>query len=148
MNPMKYGIILPLLIVFLVGIGSGGFVNQPTEIPSGAPLGVFDDYEPVWLYPVPEGLPGSVNQSTSSMDMDYYYYKPVWLYPLPEGLPEWLYPKTDPEDTGNATSPEGPAPFIMPEPLPISKEELFGSLTVQSGNKKSVISSQINSIFF
>jgi hypothetical protein len=151
---MKYEIILPIMIVFLVGMSSAGFLDEPVEVPSGTSLAVFGDYQPipfmdddyfyyqpVWIYPLPEGLPEYVHNNTSAYGMDDYYYHPLWLYPLPEGLPEWVYPKTDPKTSDDTASPAEPVlPLIMPTPLPISKDELFGSLTIISGEKQSLIS--------
>jgi hypothetical protein len=157
---MKLRIILPIMVVFLVGISSAGFLNEPVQVPSGTPLAIFDDYQPatfinddyyyyqpVWLYPLPEGLPEYVHTNTSAYSMNDYYYHPVWLYPLPEGLPEWVYPKTDAGDSAVPVSPEEPVPLIMPKPLPISKDELFGSRTIISEAKKSLISSYKTGFF-
>lgn len=157
---MKLRSILPIMVVFLVGISSAGFLNEPVEVPSGTSLAIFDDYlpatfmnddyyyyQPVWIYPLPEGLPEYIHTNTSAYGMNDYYYHPVWLYPLPEGLPEWVYPKTDPKDSDVPISPAEPVPLIMPKPLPVSKDELFGSLTISSENKKSLISSHKTGFF-
>ncbi len=115
---MKRGIILAIITLFLVGISSGGFIGEPAEEykPSWASYGIFDEYEPLnwgdgWLHPGYE----------------------------PFDLSAWLYPEPAPATDDDSPQWE-PVPLVLPEPLPVSKQELFGSLTTVSENKQSVLS--------
>ncbi len=139
MKQMKLLVILVIMAGLLVGVGSGGFLNDPVEAPSWAAIGLFGDYEPVsfgdgWLYPG---------------------YEPItfgdgWLHPgyKPFNLSDWLYPEPAPALPEDKEPPWEPVPLVMPQPVPLSKEELFGSLTTVSKDKQSLLSSMKASNYF
>lgn len=132
MKQMKLPVILVIVACLMVGAGSGGFLDEPSESPSRAAVGLFDDYKPVsfgdgWLFPG---------------------YEPItfgdgWLHPgyVPFNLSDWLYPEPAPALPDDKEPTWEPVPLVMPEPMPLSKAELFGSLTTVSESKQSLLSS-------
>lgn len=123
---MKYGITLVIVAGLMVGISSGGFLSDPAEAnePSWTSFGIFDNYEPFSL--------------ADWIDYDY----------APFNLSEWLNPDSVPVVPDDPPSFWEPVPLVMPQPLPLSKEDLFGSLTTISPTKQSLLSSQKNSYNF
>lgn len=120
MKTIKTGALLAITISLLVGVSSAGFLDQETKLPSWATIGDTGHYSPLisgdgWFGP------GYVPRNISD-----------WLYPEPTpAVPE-------PEDPFAAWQ---PVPMNMPNPLPLSKADLFGSLPTVSKNKQSLISS-------
>ncbi len=110
---MKYGIACALMACLLVGIGSGNFVFEPLEV-----------FTPGW-----EGFgPGYVS-NVSNVFGDYEYFN----------LDDWIDPPVPQTDESEPTW--EPVPLIMPEPLAISKEDLFSSYATISTSKLSILSS-------
>lgn len=114
MNKLTTGIIIAVMAGLLVGTSSGGFVNEPSEY-----------NKPGW-----KGFPaGFISDNVSP----FGYVKPF-------NLSEYLYP--DPKVPQQADIPPWePVPLVMPEPLPITKADLFKSITTISQQKQSLISS-------
>ncbi len=125
MNQMKLVLILVIMAGLLIGVSSGGFLNDPVEAPSWGAFGIFDDYEPV-------------------------SFGDGWLHPgyVPFNLSAWLYPEPAPALPDDPGSSWEPVPLVMPEPSPLSKDELFGSLTTVSKDKQSLLSSMKGSYYF
>lgn len=119
MNMKKYGIILVLMISFLVGVSSAGFLDQDVTLPSWATIGDTGHYG-----------------SLISWDAG-------WLDPgyLPVNISEWLHPETKPAEPVDPFASWNPAPVVLPDPLPMSKADLFGSLSTVSKQKQTLISS-------
>jgi len=120
---MKYGVILAIIAGLLVGISSGGFVTDPTEINiptwTGSPEGYMNKLSP--FGPLPENWP-------------FYISGPL--------DPTTLKKITDETDTSeNETPTLEPVELVMPLPLPITKAELFSSLTTISTQKQSLLAS-------
>lgn len=116
MITMKWKIILTILASLLIGvsIGSASFLTDPTPL-----------NDPNW-----KGF---------SLDIFSNEINP-WGYTEVIDLSEYLLPKTAPA-VPDESSPWTPVPLMMPEPLPITKEELFGSLTTISKGKQSLLES-------
>ena len=116
---MNSAMLLVITAGLLVGISTGGFVNDPIAAPSWASFEIFQDYTPVTI-------------------------GPGWLRPgyQPFNLSDWIQP--EPLTTIIDLPPPHlePIPLVIPQPLPISKEELFNSRTTLSAAKQSLLESQ------
>lgn len=111
---MKYGYVLAVMAALLVGTSSGGFVNGPVDIDAPGWAGFESGYISKCLSPFGE-------------------YKEI-------NLADWLKPPVV-NETDELEPEFEPVPFVMPQPLSISKEELFSSFTTVSKNKMSLLSS-------
>ena len=116
MITMKSRIILAIIAGLLVGtsIGSAGFLTDP--VPQN---------DPSW--------------NGYSLDVFSTQINP-WGYTEIIDLSEYLRPKPTPVVPEEST-PWTPVPLVMPEPLSITKAELFGSLTTVSKDKQSLLAS-------
>lgn len=122
MKALQFGIVALILAGLTVGIGSAGFMNDPTPLNDPNWKGFSFD---VWDYKInPWGASKIVN------------------------LTEILFPEPKPEVPDEPQPEWTPAPVIVPSPLPLSKDELFGSLTTISANKKDLISSYKTKSFY
>jgi hypothetical protein len=130
MNSKKYGLILVIMASMLVAVSSGftgsgwGWSSTPSELsPSNlSPFGYVEPYN----------LSEWIN----------FDWKPM-------NLSEWLYPEpAQPDTEDDPLSSWEPVPLVMPETQPLSKQELFGSLTTVSANKQSLISSYKTGSYF
>jgi hypothetical protein len=114
MKRLRVYIAMLLLAGMLIGISSGGFVNEPSEY-----------NKPGW-----KGFPAGF---ISDKVCPFGCVKPFnWS--------EYLYPDTL-QPQGPDTPPLEPIPLVMPQPIPITKTDLFKSMTTISTQKESLISS-------
>ncbi len=114
MSRLSIYIVMLVMAGVLIGISSGGFVDEPSEF-----------NKPGW-----NGLPESFASD---------YLNPFG-YVKPFNISEYLYP--DPvQSLEPDTPPWEPVPLIIPEPLSMTKADLFKSMTTISTQKQSLISS-------
>ena len=143
MTIKKCGLILAILTCFLVGISSGyepGFFGVPYEQSSDASelFGISDGYEPGFFGVPYESDPSELFDTSGWFNS---YYKPV-------NFSEYFYPTQKEPEVTNPLDQWKPEPIIMPQPLSISKEDLFKSKSLISTQKQSLISSSIGHLFF
>jgi hypothetical protein len=141
MSIKNCGLILVILTCFLVGMASGGVFEYSEPYEPYYPSGWFDsDNQP---------FSGSFYPSSwFGQEVEPFYPSGWFNYDnQPFNLSNWLNP--EPETTDDSSSLLEPfPPLVMPQPLPLPKEELFGSLTTVSENKKSLISFQKSGFYF
>ncbi len=114
MNNLRLCVAMLVMAGVLIGISSGGFVNEPIEY-----------NKPGW-----KGFPaGFISDNMSPFGSA-----------KPFNLSEYLYPDpVQPQEPD--TPPWEPVPLVMPEPLPMTKADLFKSIITISKQKQSLISS-------
>jgi hypothetical protein len=151
---MKCGIILVIIIGFLIGISNGAFVtdqigaNSPSWFNDYGPLNLSKLSEPMnqgWYDVDYESLKEPINQGW--YDVDYESLKE----PINQGwfgydISEYLSPLPKERDIEPFQWEQ--VPLVTPEPLPLSKDELFANLMTVTENKQSLISSHKNSYYF
>ena len=116
---MKYGVALAIIVGLLVGISSGGFVTDPVEMNN-----------PNWT----GFTKGYVNPFGYVPEKPYYVSGPL--------DPITLKKITEPTEPGeNMTNTSDTIELVMPQPLPITKAELFSSLTLMTPQKQSLLAS-------
>lgn len=114
MNNLRLYTALIIMAGLLIGTSSGGFVNEPTKY-----------YKPEWTS-IPVGF---ISDYVSPFAEPKF--KNLWDAIDPDPIiPE------EPEP-----APAEPVPAILPEPLPISKEQIANSMITISKQKQSLISS-------
>jgi hypothetical protein len=153
MNIKTCGIALAIMTCLLISIGSGDFIGEPIQAnaPSWSenyePLNVSAWTGPGWFgvgyEPITFGsgwISGDYEPfvaNSSTFNLGWFGYD----------MSQFLYPVEEKEIT-----PLEPEPVVLPQPLSISKEELFKSKPVISTQKQSLISSlksgESPSIFF
>ena len=115
MITMKFGLTLIILASLAAGIGSAGFISDPTPLNYPDWPGFSSDE---WNYEInPFGYSTAVN------------------------LSEMMYPKPTPVVPEESPIEIELVPLVMPKPLSISKEELFSSITTISQGKQSLLAS-------
>lgn len=110
---MKYAMILVIMTALLVGISSGQFGTEQVNPPSWSTFGIFDE--------------GYVSLDLAAA----FYAQPFqWIEINPRPIVVTPYvPQLEWE----------PVPLVMPDPLPISKEDLLGTLTTISPGKQALL---------
>jgi hypothetical protein len=148
---MKRGILLLIIAGMLAGTACCGFVTGQVGMDGFFGSG---DYEPFNLSePINSGwydididsLKDPINAGWYDIDIASLK-KPINPGWFGEDISGVLFPL--PEETDVNWSQWEKVPLIKPEPLPLSKDEVFRSFSTESESKKSLISFQKGDFFF
>jgi hypothetical protein len=146
---MKYSIILMILSCFFIGVCSAGFVteqgNSPSVFGEYAGLNLSDPINQGWFDPDFKSLQEPINSGWFDIDIESLIepINPGWFG---EDISDYLFPTPGGSDEESFQWEK--VPLIKPEPISLTKDDLFKSLTTVSETKKTAISSQMKGLYF